>query len=109
MNGPLVAIAIQRYCISIGYCKPNPKSDDDTDAETGTSDSLPMKESTDTEKVIAWMFYYPIPNRKTIWGNFIIIKFVVASLGVNFVASNLFCFVIVSDYCLQLSSEYCIS
>ena len=53
MNGPLVAIAIQRYCISIGYCKPNTKSDDDTDAETGTSDSLPMKESTDTEKVMA--------------------------------------------------------
>jgi len=46
----LVAIAIQRYCISIGYCKPNTKSDDDIDAETGTSDSLPMKESTDTEK-----------------------------------------------------------
>ena len=61
MNGPLVAIAIQRYCISIGNCKPNTKSDDDTDAETGTSDSLPMKESTDTEKVMAWMFFF-IPS-----------------------------------------------
>ena len=61
MNGPLVAIAIQRYCISIGYCKPNTKSDDDTDAETGTSDSLPMKESTDTEKVMPWMFVFYHP------------------------------------------------
>jgi len=32
-----------------GQCAPVTKSDD-TDAETGTSDSLPMKESTDTEK-----------------------------------------------------------
>jgi len=41
-----VAIAIQRFC---NPCGPNTKSDD-TDAETGTSDSLPMKESSDTEK-----------------------------------------------------------
>jgi len=41
-----VGIAIQRLC---NPCGPNSKSDD-TDAETGTSDSLPMKEPTDTEK-----------------------------------------------------------
>jgi len=41
-----VGIAIQRLCNPCGL---NTKSDD-TDAETGTSDSLPMKESTDTEK-----------------------------------------------------------
>ena len=35
-------------------CLPNEATkSDDTDAETGTSDSLPMKESTDTEKVMA--------------------------------------------------------
>merc|ERR1712142_85229 len=31
-------------------CLKNPRKSDDTDAETGTSDSLPMKESTETEK-----------------------------------------------------------
>jgi len=31
-------------------CLRNPRKSDDTDAETGTSDSLPMKESTETEK-----------------------------------------------------------
>lgn len=31
-------------------CLRNPAKSDDTDAETGTSDSLPMKESTETEK-----------------------------------------------------------
>ena len=36
-----------------GPCYSESTKPDDTDAETGTTDSLPMKESTDTEKVMA--------------------------------------------------------
>jgi len=34
---------------------PSERKPDDTDAETGTSDSLPMKESTGTEKIEQWL------------------------------------------------------
>ena len=47
MLGLCLIIVVLYFC----GCLKNPRKSDDTDAETGTSDSLPMKESTETEKV----------------------------------------------------------
>ena len=47
MLGVCLIIVVLYFC----GCLKNPRKSDDTDAETGTSDSLPMKESTETEKV----------------------------------------------------------
>jgi len=47
----VVFICLVVLCLyQMGILRNPPKSDDDTDAETGTSDSLPMKESIETEK-----------------------------------------------------------
>merc|ERR1719384_1057749 len=46
MLGVSLIILVLYFC----KCLKNPRKSDDTDAETGTSDSLPMKESTETEK-----------------------------------------------------------
>merc|ERR1711905_109 len=47
MGAIICLFVVILYCT--GYLRNPPKSDN-TDAETGTSDSLPMKESTETEK-----------------------------------------------------------
>jgi len=61
MDGPTITI-VAVICVVVAIClfvlvlyqcgvlTSNPTKSDDTDAETGTSDSLPMKESIETEK-----------------------------------------------------------
>jgi len=46
----VVGLCLLVVVLYLAGCLRNPRKSDDTDAETGTSDSLPMKESTETEK-----------------------------------------------------------
>jgi len=55
--GVVVGLSLLIMVLWLCGCLQNPdeRKPDDTDAETGTSDSLPMKESTGTEKIEQWL------------------------------------------------------